>query len=80
MIGVNQRETKNRKETMIAVIPVRPPLLIPVADSAAAVVILQCIFTGFAGPRKSSRDLISFWSMQEGRLEGDTCYSWQQRG
>lgn len=36
MIGVNQRETKNQKETMRAVIPVRPPLLMPVADSAAA--------------------------------------------
>lgn len=34
MIGVNHRATKNQKDTIRAVSPVRPPLLIPVADSA----------------------------------------------
>ncbi len=34
MIGVNHRATKNQKDTIKAVSPVRPPLLIPVADSA----------------------------------------------
>lgn len=36
MRGVNHRATKNQKATIRAVMPVRPPLRMPVADSANA--------------------------------------------